>query len=354
MSINIIYGKCLYTAFFILCVLIGACTDQTLDNADVVIASSGGVSQNAQRAALWDPASKVLGMKVGEDTTQSWGEARAQVDSGAVTWDIAQFAMFESELAANAGVIVKLPVDIVNREDFLPGTVSDYCIGTTVYSTVIGFSKNAFNGIGPQNMQDFWNIEKFPGKRGMYRNPRSNIEAAVLALGYNTDEIYQFLSKPEGRKAAINKISELKPHVIWWQSGAQSMQLVQDGEVPLIYAWNGRIQAAIDNGAPYEINFNQGRIENDCYGVLKGAPNIENAYEFLKEALKPEYTKNLPKYVAFGPANLKAYQEYDKATLSRLSASPQNVSKQYVADNEFWIQYGAELSEAFDTMLLTN
>jgi putative spermidine/putrescine transport system substrate-binding protein len=340
--------------FTLTCAFLSGCSERTENTADVIIVSSGGISQNAQRAALWDPASKVLGMKIGEDTSQSWGEARAQVDSGAITWDIVQFAMFEGQLAANADVIIKLPNDIVDSNNFLPGTVTDYCIGTTVYSTVLAYSTEAFGGKGPESMKDFWDVEKFPGKRGMYRNPRSNVEAAVLAMGYPASEIYEFLRTPQGRKAAIDKIAELKPYAVWWQSGAQSMQLVQDGEVPLIYAWNGRIQDAIRRGAPYKINFNQGRIENDCYGILKGAPHTEKAVKFLREALKPEYTKNLPKYVDYGSADMTTYADYDEATLSRLSASPQNLAKQYSADIDFWIQYGTELSEAFDTMLLTN
>lgn len=321
--------------------------------ADVVIASSGGNSQVAQREAFWKPVSKALGMTVGEDTTQNWGEARAQVDARAVTWDIVQLAMFESKLAADAGVIIKLPADIVNRSDYVPGTVSDYCIGTSVYSTVISYSTVAYGGRGPQNMKEFWDVKMFPGKRGMYRNPRSTVEAAVLALGYPRSEIYKFLSTKEGRKAAIAKLAELKPHIVFWESGAQSMQLVKDGEVPLMYGYNGRIQAAIDAGAKYRINFNDGRIENDCYAIVKGAPNTANALKFLREVVKPQYMKDLPKYIAYGSANLKSYATFDEATLARLASSPKNVVNQYTADIDFWYRNGPELSEAFDEMLLS-
>ena len=322
--------------------------------ADVVIASSGGASQNAQREALWKPAGKALGMTFAEETSQNWGEARAQVDANSVVWDIVQLSLAESKLVADSGVITKLPADIVNRADFVPGSVNDYCVGVTLYSTVIAYNTEAYSGQGPQSMKDFWDVKKFPGKRGMFRGPRGNIEAAVLALGHPRSEIYTFLSTPQGRKAALDKISELKPNVIWWESGAQSMQLVKDGEVPLMYGWNGRVQAAIDAGAKYKFTFNDGLLNVDCYAIVKGAPHAENAVRFLKEISKPEYTKDLPKYIAYGSANLKAYQGYDEATLARLASSPQNVAMQYTADVDFWYQYGAELSEAFDAMLLAN
>lgn len=321
--------------------------------ADVVIVGSGGASQAAQREAAWKPAAKALGMTFAEDTSQNWGEVRAQVDAKAVTWDIVQLSMGETGRAAAAGVIVKLPADIVNRNDYIPGTVNDYCIGISMYAAVIGYSTETYGGQGPQNIKEFWDVKKFPGKRGMYRDPRNSVEAAVLAMGHPRNEIYKFLGTPQGRKAAIAKIAELKPHVVWWQSGAQAMQLVKDGEVPLIYAWNGRIQAAIDGGAKYKYTFNDGGLQTDCHAVVKGAPHLENAFKFLKEANKPEYTKDLPKYITYGSANLKAYAGYDEATLARLASSPQNVAKQYVVDVDFWDKYGTELSEAFDNMLLS-
>ncbi|MER8372317.1 ABC transporter substrate-binding protein [Mesorhizobium sp. M1406] len=326
----------------------------TANAADVVIAGSGGASQDAQRQALWEPASKALGIAFAEETSQNWGEVRAQVDAGAVTWDIVQLALQDTGLVSAAGVIMKLPEDIVNRADYIPGSVNDYCVGNTVYSTAISYSTEVYGEQGPQNMVDFWDVEKFPGKRGMLRAPRGNLEAAVLALGHPREEVYTFLSTPEGRQAALDKIAELKPNVLWWESGAQSMQLMQDGEVPLMYGWNGRAQAAIDAGAPYKLSFNDALLNVDCYAIVNGAPNAENALKFLKEVAKPEYQKDLPKYIAYGSANLKAYVGYDEATLARLASSPQNLTNQYPADVEFWTEHGAELSEQFDAMLLSN
>ncbi len=326
----------------------------TAHAADLVVVGSGGTSQDARRAVLWNPAAKALGITFAEDTSQNWGEVRAQVDAGAVTWDVVQLSMTDVGRAAAAGAIIKLPADIVNRNDYVPGSVNDYCIGYDVYSQAIGYSTEAYGAQGPQNMRDFWDVKKYPGKRGMLRDPRGNLEAAVMAMGHPKSEIYKFLSTAEGRKAAMAKIAELKPHVIWWQSGAQAMQLVKSGEVPLIYAWNGRTQAAIDAGAKYKITFNEGALQIDCDAVVKGAPHTETALKFIKEISKPQYAKDLPKYIAYGSANLKAYEGYDEATLARLPSSPENVGKQYTPDFDFWNKYGAELSESFDAMLISN
>lgn len=121
----------------------------------------------------------------------------------------------------------------------------------------------------------------------------------------------------------------------------------------MIYGWNGRLQAAIDAGAPFKINYKDGLLESDCYAVVKGAPHTDNAIKFVKEISQPEYIKDLPKYIAYGGANLKAYAGYDEKTLSRLTSSPENTKLQYPANVDFWGKNGTALSEAFDSMLLS-
>lgn len=321
--------------------------------ADVVIVANGGPPQDAHRKALWEPAAKALGMTFDEDTSQSWTEARAQVDAGSVTWDIINLNMGEVQLAADAGILVKLPEDIVNRDDFVPGSVNDYCVGNTVFSQVMGYNTEKWGDNGPSSVVDLFDTEKFPGKRGLYRNARGNIEAAAIALGKSHDEIYDFLKTEEGQEAAFAKLAELKPDVIWWESGSQLTQLILDGQVDLAYGWDGRIISAIDAGAPFKVVYQDGILNVDCYAVIKGGPHTENAIKFLKEISKAEYVKDVVKYVAYGGANKRAYDDYDAETLSRLTSAPDNLAGQFPTDVDYWGENGTTLSEAFDVMLLT-
>lgn len=323
--------------------------------ADVVIVGSGGVVQDAFKKALWEPAGKKLGLTVADDTSQSWTDAKAQVDSGSVSWDIININIGECQLAADAGILVKLPADIVDRSKFSPGSVNDYCVGNTVFSQIMGVSTKKWGGDYPKNMVDFFDAKKFPGKRGLTRGPRGNIEAAAMALGKSHDEVYPFLSTEEGLTAAFAKLEELikTSDVVWWDSGAQLTQLIVDGQVDLSYGWDGRIITAMDAGAPVKPVYQDGIIQSDGWAVLKGGPHTDNAIKFVKEISKAEYVKDLPKYVAYGGANLLAYDGYDEKTLSRLTSSPKNVDGQLPLGVEFWNENGAELSERFDTMLLS-
>ncbi|TIV75358.1 MAG: hypothetical protein E5V79_01355 [Mesorhizobium sp.] len=58
------------------------------------------------------------------------------------------------------------------------------------------------------------------------------------------------------------------------------------------------------------------------------------------------------KYVAYGPADLRAYEGMDEKVLSKLTLAPKNLVGQYPQDVEFWGTNGTKLSEGFDSMLL--
>lgn len=324
---------------------------------DVVIVSSGGGWQEAQDTALWAPAAKALGITYAQDTAQNWAEARAQVESGSITWDIIQISVADEPLARAADVLEKLDDDVFVKDDFALGSYTEYFVPNSNFSTLIAWNKDTFGDNGPQSMADFFDVEKFPGKRALWNQPGAMIEAAALALGTPRDQVYEFLATEEGRQAAVAKLAELAPHVaVWWESGAQAAQLIKDGEVDMIITWGGRVQGAIDDGANFGLTFNDGQLGTDGYAVLKGAPHRDAAMAFLREMSKPEYQANLPNSFATAPANMKAFAiaGYSPEKVATMASAPQNVAVQYAVDPEFWAQYGAWASEAYDQVRLSN
>lgn len=342
-------------AVFATSALIATGAASAVSAQDVVIVFAGGTAQDAHRQAVWTPAAEALGIEFAEDTSQNWTDAKAQVDAGAVSWDIINLSMGQVQLAVDAGILVKLPIDIVDRSQFAPGTVNDYCVGNTVFSQIISYNTDMWGDNGPENMVDFFDTAIFDGVRGLTRGARGNIEGAAMALGNSHDEVYPFLSTEEGLDAAFEKLAELiaSSEVIWWESGAQLTQLIIDGQIDLSYGWDGRIVTAQDEGAPVRPVYQDGILDTDCYAILKGGPNTETAIEFLAEISKAEYTKDLVKYIAYGSPNLRAYDDYSAETLSRLTSSPANVAGQMALGVDFWGENGTMLSERFDAMLLS-
>lgn len=319
--------------------------------------SSAGSWQEAQDKALWAPAAKALSITYGLDTSQSWADARAQVETGSIKWDIIQIALAEIPQAKAAGILEKLDPDIYNKADFVPGSCTDYFVANSLYSTVIAWNKNTYGDKGPRSKADFWNVKKFPGRRALWNEPVGMLEAAALASGTPRDKVYQFLSTEEGRMSAIDKLAEIAPFIsVWWDSGARASQLIKDGEVDMILTWGGRVQGAIDDGANFAYTFNDGQLGTDGYAVVKGAPHRDVAMRFLKEVSKPEYQKDLPNSFPTAPVNMKAFEiaGYAPEKIATMASAPQNVAVQYAVDPDFWAQHGAWAYEAYDKVCLAN
>lgn len=334
-------------------VITGARRARAEDAKQLTVVSWGGAYQDAQYKAQFEPAAKKLGITVKQETYNGLAALRLRVKSGAGGWDVVSAGSGTAARAGKEGLLKELDYKIIDVKDFIPGTAKPFYIGSDVFSTVIGWNTKTFGDKGPQSWADFWDVKKFPGTRA-YRNA-ATLEPALMADGVPMDQVYKVLSSEGGIERAINKMKELRPHVtVWWSSGAQSAQLMKDGAVDMVAAWNGRLDAVKKAGADVAYTYNQGILDTDCYVIPKDAPNPELAMQFVAEISKPEYQANLTKYITYGPTNQKAYDltsiispEY----ASKLPSSPENAKKQLVLDDDWYLENFTKAQAAYQDMM---
>ena len=157
---------------------------------------------------------------------------------------------------------------------------------------------------------------------------------------------------------AFKKLEELKPHVlVWWNSGAQSAQVLKDGEVDLVSAWNGRIQAIQDEpegkGGKIGMTFDQQIFVSDCWLIPKGAANKDLAQKAIAIMMRPEINARISNYINYAPANSKSYATgvIPKEKLASLPNSPENINKGFTLDLDWWIKNNDEMVKRFDAFL---
>ncbi|HEX2526279.1 MAG TPA: ABC transporter substrate-binding protein [Geminicoccus sp.] len=325
--------------------LLGCLLATTALADEITVASGGGIYQDAQRAAFFDPTAKKLGITIKEATTNGIPEIRVQVQSKSVIWDIANTAAEECAIGSKEGLFEPLDTSVVDTSGIDPKLVGPDWVANLYYSTVMAWNTDAIGQDGnlPKSWADFFDTEKFPGDRGIYDHPRGNLEAALLADGVPPDQLY-----PLDVERAFKKLEELKPDItVWWSSGAQSAQLIKDGEVDLIQIWNGRIAAAMKDGAKADYSFDQGILMADCFVVPKGAPNKDLAMKALGMFIAPEQQALLPLHIAYGPINQKAFDQpvLTDELKAKINSSPENAAKQIVLDVAWWGENGAAMME---------
>ena len=142
----------------------------------------------------------------------------------------------------------------------------------------------------PQSWADFWDTEKYPGKRGLRRGPKYTLEFALMADGVEPAEVYDVLRTPEGVDRAFAKLDEIKGDIIWWEAGAQPIQLLGSGEVVMTSAYNGRISAANkEEGRNFKVVWPGSIYAVDSWVILANSPHKEAGLEFIAFASQPEH-----------------------------------------------------------------
>ena len=321
----------------------------------ITVVSWGGSYGKAQDRALFTDASNHSGIAINRESGASMTKTCLQVQSGSVTWDLVVTGSGGAAAAAADGCLEKIDYSVVDVSDFYPGLYTDYCVGSDVFATVMAWNTDKYGKPGspgaPSSWADFWDVKKFPGTRA-YRanNVDGALEPALMADGVPPEKVYEVLATPEGKRRAINKIRELKPHIaVFWGSGAQQAQLMKDAEVDMSTGWNGRFDNAKKDGAKVGYTFNQALLDYDCFAMPKGAPNKEVAMRFLAEVSKPQYQANLPFYITYGPTNRKAYEmtKAPKELIESLPSHPKNVPLMLPVSLDWYAKHKNEALELY-------
>ena len=320
----------------------------------VTIASWGGSYQEAQSKALFEPAEMKTGIIVKQETYGGMSDVRLQVSSGAVSLDIVASGSGSAARAGAEGLLEPLDYSIIDVSTFYPTLKSEFCVGGDVFSTVYAWNTDTYGEAGPQSWADFWDVEKFPGKRAYRAKVAGALEPAIMADGVAREDVYSVLDSEAGIERALDKIRELKPHIdVFWSSGAQHAQLMKDGEVDMTTGWNGRFDNAAKDGAQVMYSFKQALLDYDCFAIPKGAPNKDTAMMFLAEISKAEYQDDLPKYITYGPTNKAAYDtgEISAETAAMLPSSPKNAALQLPVSLEWYAKWETIADEMYQEML---
>jgi putative spermidine/putrescine transport system substrate-binding protein len=318
----------------------------------ISVMSFGGAYQEAQRKAVFETYTATTGIKVDE---QEYGgeiaKIAAMIESGNTTIDVVDVDAPTLLQGCDEGIFETIDwSQIGDKADWLSGTTSDCGVGTIVYSTSLAYNAATLES-GPTALADLFDTAKFPGKRGLWKNPATNLEFALLADGVPVDQVYEVLGTPEGLDRAFAKLDTIKDSIVWWEAGAQAPQLLASGEVVMTTAWNGRIHNANKEGQDFRIVWDNQILDSNYWAIPKGAKNIEASMAFIRYAVEPEVLAATTKYIPYGPVRASAAPFVTPEDAANLPTSPENLTVALTLDNAFWADNGDEIRKRFTTWL---
>ncbi len=335
--------------------------------ADVTVMSWGGAYGAAQTEAHVKPWAAATGnAAVMVDSDDPSGPIKAMVEAGNVTIDVASVEYAAAIRLCDEGMLEVIDPAMLPAgndgtpamDDFLPGAVTECGVSTDIWANVFAFDNTKLTGTVPTTAADFYDLAKFPGKRGLRKGAKGNLEFALMADGVAPADVYAALLTPEGVDRAFAKMDSIKADVVWWEAGAQPPQLLADGEVVMTTAYNGRIfNAAVTEGKPFQIVWDGQTYENESYVVPKGAPNKDLAMAFIAYATSTDGLRAQAQNISYGPPRKSSmkdellFKDGKTVMAPHLPTAPENLTNALATDSAFWVDHDAELNERFQAWL---
>jgi putative spermidine/putrescine transport system substrate-binding protein len=321
----------------------GQMPEVTSDRA--VFATFGGETDDARRAAFFDDFEKETGARV---VTAAWdiGKFMLMADKEQAEWDSIDAEGYTVIQLAQSNDLQKLP-DWVTRCDLIPTEWQDYTSGGYASSYNLGYNTETV-GAELTGWADFFDLDKYPGKRAFPRYVfSSTAEAALIADGVARDELY-----PLDFERAFAKLDEIKSEILVFESYAQSQQFLSQGAAAMAIMPSGRWVQLQGQGQPIEIVWQDALLyPYTSMPVLKNAPNPDAIFALIHIMSDPERQVEFAKLTGYGPTNSKALELMDEETRANMCNSPEHVEIAIEVDYDFLAANEAEYAERFNDWL---
>jgi len=269
------------------------------------------------------------------------GKIKAMVESGNVTWDVCDVDAFNILRLGKQGMLEKYDYSIVDKDKILaPFTWEHGCLGYW-YSNILAWDSEKIGKDVTPTWADFFDVEKYPGKRTLYKWGVGSPEAALLADGVKPDELY-----PLDLDRAWKKIESIKDHLVFWGSGAESQQMFLQGEVVMGNIWHTRASVLErDTEGRVKWTWQDGQAAPAGWLTPKGNPaGNKAAMQWVAAMQEPALQVAIMNCFGQGPANPAAADLMTPAERRLHPAAPENYKLQIPIDSAYYADH-------YDTVL---
>jgi putative spermidine/putrescine transport system substrate-binding protein len=366
--------KTLTASTALLVVASGASFAQEMANS-MTIVSWGGAYQNSQVKAYAEPYMEMypqVSITWDESSNEAVAKLRAMNEANNVTWDLVDVVASDALRLCDEGLAMEYdpnellapaPDGTPAEEDFGDLIVSDCFIPQIVYSTTVGYRTDMVpeGTPAPTDICALFDTETYPGKRSLEKRPINNMEWALLCDGVPKDEVYDVLETPEGQQRALDKLATIKDSVIWWSAGADTTQLLADGEVFMGSTYNGRLFSAIvEQDQPIGMLWDAQVFDLDGWIIPAGLPEnrLARVKDFVRFATDTQRLADQSKYISYGPARFSSaplvgkHAELGIEMAPHMPTDPENAKNTFLYNYEFWADYRDDIDAKFQAWLV--
>ena len=338
---------------------------------EMTVVSWGGAYQVSQQRAYSEPYAADTGVTFvwDESSAEAVAKLRAMNEAGNVTWDLVDVVASDAIRLCDEGLAMEIDADEAlaaapdgtpASEDFGDLLVSDCFIPQIVYSTTFGYRTDMVGDTPPTDVCAVFDTETYPGKRSLEKRVINNVEWALICDGVPKDEVYDVLETEEGQARAFAKLDTIKDDVIWWSAGAETPQLLADGEVVMGSTYNGRLFSVIEEqNQPVAMLWDAQIFDLDGWIIPAGLPEdrLARVMDFVKFATDTQRLADQAKYISYGPARASSaplvgqHADLGIDMAPHMPTDPENAKNTFLYNYEWWADYRDDLEAKFQAWL---
>lgn len=340
----------------------------------MTISSWGGAYQDSQINAYAEPYKELhpeVTINWDESSNEAVAKLRAQNEAGNITWDLVDATGADAMRLCDEGLAMEIDHDEVlaagddgstPTDDFGEVLISDCFIPQIVYSTTFGYRTDMVpeGTEPPSEICDVFDLETYPGKRSLEKRPINTMEWALMCDGVAKEDIYDVLATAEGQEQALAKLDTIKDSVIWWSAGADTPQLLADGEIFMGSTYNGRLFSVIEEqDQPVAMMWDGQVYDFDGWIVPAGLPEdrLARVMDFLKFATDTQRLADQAAYISYGPARASSadlvgkHAELGIDMAPHMPTDPANTGNVLQPNFTFWADYRDDIDAKFQSWL---
>jgi putative spermidine/putrescine transport system substrate-binding protein len=310
----------------------------------IVFSGWGGTWQAAEKKYYFESFEKATGIKVIDVPDVNLSKIKAMVGSGNVEWDVVQaIGMWVPQKPATDQLFEVLDYSTIKTDGVPKELIRRNAVATATFAQVLAYNTDAFpKGKQPTSWTDFFDLKKFPGKRGFLNQPRYALEASLMAEGVARKDVY-----PVAVARALKKWDGIKNDVVWWEQWPQAPGLLASGELAMTLSSQARIGGLLqqEKEAPVAFIWNQGIMTVDFLAIPKGSKHKAAAQKLIEWMLDPARQAEYAKATAVGPSNTKAFALLDDKTKETLPSYHFTKDELLVFDDLWWSDNLDQLTE---------
>ena len=338
---------------------------------EMTIVSWGGAYSKSQLKAYHEPYTAKTGVTIINDDSSNEAVARlrAMQEAGNITWDLVDVVGADAIRLCDEGLAMSIDPDEVlapapdgtpASRDFGDLLVADCFIPQIVYSTTFGYRTDLVGSTPPDDICDVFDLAAYPGKRSLEKRPINNMEWALLCDGVAKDDVYDVLATPEGQDRALAKLDTIRDQVIWWSAGADTPQLLADGEVVMGSTYNGRLFSMIvEQNQPVAMLWDAQVFDLDGWIIPEGLPQdrLEQVLDYVYFATDTQRLADQAKYISYGPARkssaplVSTHAELGIEMAPHMPTDPENAKNTFLNNYEFWADFRDDIDVKWQAWL---